>query len=59
MEKYKYLNLTYPIGCIIAKATVTDCIKIDKVARKMLLSKNSIIYSSIIKHTEWNAMDLN
>ncbi len=54
MEKYKYLNLTYPTGCIIAKATVTDCIKIDEAARERLSSKNSIIYSNIIKHTEWN-----
>ena len=54
MEKYKYLNLVYPTGCIIAKATITDCLKIDDTVRKILLSENSIIYSNIIKHTEWN-----
>ena len=54
MEKYKHLNLTYPTGCIIAKATITDCVKIDDNARKMLSSKNSIIYSSIIEDSNWN-----
>ena len=54
MERYKHLNLEYPTGCIIAKAIITDCIKIDDVARKMLDQKNSFVYSSIIKHTEWN-----
>lgn len=54
VERYKHLNLEYPTGCIIAKAIITDCIKIDDVARKMLDQKNSFVYSSIIKHTEWN-----
>ena len=29
MKKFEQYNLEYPIGCIIAKATLTDCIKID------------------------------
>ncbi len=54
MKKFEHLNLEYPAGCIIAKATITDCIKIDDIQRKMLSDKNSLIYNSIIKHTEWN-----
>lgn len=53
MEKFKNYNLDYPIGCIIAKANLTDCIMIDNNARNMLKEKNSLVYSSIIKHTEW------
>ena len=53
MKKYEYLNLEYPQGCIIAKATLTDCIWIDKDVRKMLKEKNASIYEHIIKHTEW------
>lgn len=53
MKRYEHLNLEYPTGCIIAKATITDCITIDDDARKMLKNKNSLVYSSIIKHTEW------
>ena len=54
MKRYENLNLDYPIGCIIAKATITDCIVIDESARKMLKQKNPLVYSSVIKHTEWN-----
>ena len=53
MKRYEHLNLEYPIGCIIAKATITDCINVDEDTRKMLNEKNPLVYSSIIKHTEW------
>lgn len=53
MEKFKHLNLEYPSGCILAKVSITDCVYIDDHARKMLKEKNEIVYSSIIKHTEW------
>ena len=54
MERYRYLHLEYPRGCIIAKAMITDCIKIDDDVREMLKQKNPSIYSSIIRHTDWN-----
>lgn len=54
MKKYEYLGLEYPKGCIIGKATITDCIKIDDNARKILKEKNSIIYSNIIDNKDWN-----
>lgn len=54
MKKYEYLGLEYPKGCIIGKTTITDCIKIDDDARKMLKEKNSIIYSNIIDNKDWN-----
>lgn len=53
MERYKHLNLEYPLGKIIAKATITDCIYVDNDFRKILKEKNPLIYNSIIKHTEW------
>lgn len=53
MEKFKCYNLEYPSGCIIAKANITDCIKIDAQARKMLNAKNKLVYANIVKHTEW------
>lgn len=53
MEKYKDYGYDYPHGCIIAKATITDCIEIDDKARDMLKQKNRIVYSSVIKSTEW------
>lgn len=53
MEKYKHLNLEYPSGCIIAKVNLTDCIEINEESRKMLKGKKSIVYDSVIKHTDW------
>lgn len=54
MKKFEKYNLEYSSGCIIAKVNLTDCIKIDDKAREMLKEKNDFVYSSIIKHTEWN-----
>lgn len=53
MKKYEYLNLDYPSGAIIAKATITDCILIDQKMREVLQKENAFVYSSIIRHTEW------
>lgn len=53
MKKFEQLNLEYPSGCIIAKVTLADCIKVDDELRKKLNERNAEIYSSIIKHTEW------
>ena len=54
MKKYEKYNLNYPTGCIIAKANLTDCIKIDKEAREMLKEKNPLVYSRVIKDIEWD-----
>ena len=54
MEKYKHLNLDYPSGCIIAKAIITDCVKIDDEMRVLLKNKKSIVYDNIVSNTEWN-----
>lgn len=53
MEKYKHLNLNYPSGCIVAKANLVDCIEINDAARVMLNKKNSLVYSNIIRNTDW------
>lgn len=53
MERYKYLNLEYPSGQIIAEAEITDCVYVDDDLRKELMIKNPEIYHTIIKHKEW------
>lgn len=53
MKKFELYGLEYPGGCIIAKAKLVDCIKVDAEFREILTEKNPHIYSSIIKHTEW------
>lgn len=56
MERFKYLNLEYPIGQIIAKATIIDCIKVDDKLRNILSKKNSIVYKNVINKTsnDWD-----
>ena len=48
MKKYRHYNLEYPSGCIIAKANLTDCIKIDDNFRKILKNKKSDIYDNVV-----------
>ena len=54
MKKFECYGLEYPSGAIIAKVNLTDCVTVDDKFRKILKGKNEIVYSSIIKHTEWN-----
>ena len=53
MKKFEKYNLEYPSGCIIAKATLTDCIEIDDEARIFLKDKNPLVYSNVINNKEW------
>lgn len=53
MKRYKHLNLNYPTGCIIAKATVTDCIHVDDEFRKVLKAKDENVYHGVIKDNTW------
>lgn len=53
MQKFEHLNLNYPTGCIIAKATLIDCIQIGDTEREILNQKNPLVYSGVIKHPEW------
>ena len=54
MKKFEHLNLEYPKGCIIAKATITDCILVDDNFRKELKLKNDLVYSHVINDKVWN-----
>ncbi len=54
MKKYKDLNLEYPSGAIIGKVTLEDCIIVDSKFREKLNNENSLVYSNIIKDTQWN-----
>lgn len=54
MKKFKEYNLDYPIGCIIAKVNLTDCIKVDNEFRKVLKDKNELVYSGILNDPQFN-----
>jgi len=55
MKRFEYLNLEYPIGKIIAKATITDCVEIDeKMKEKLQKLDEKIYHGAITKHGEKN-----
>ena len=47
MERFKHLNLEYPIGKIIAKATITDCVAVDAEFAQKYYKKDPLIYKSL------------
>ena len=53
IERFKYLNLEYPSGCIIAKVNLTECIEINDDERRMLKEKNDLVYSNVVNDKEW------
>lgn len=52
MKKMESLHLEYPTGCIIAKATITDCIKVDDSFSKKQLEKNPLVYNNLKNKSE-------
>ncbi len=53
MEEFKVYDLDYKFGCIIAKAKISDVIKVDDNFRKVLKEKNSLVYKHIIDDREY------
>lgn len=56
MKRFWHLHLEYPVGQIIAKATITDCIKVDDTFKDILAKKDPIVYESVINTTsqDWD-----
>ena len=55
MQRYEHLNLEYPSGKIIAKATITDCVYVDDDLKKELQQKNPLVYYGILnKESNWD-----
>jgi len=54
MKRYEHLNLKYPSGCIIAKATIIDCIYVDNKIKKELKKENFLVYHGIINNVDWD-----
>jgi len=56
MERFKHLNLEYPVGKIIAKAIITDCVKVDDRLRDVLAKKDPIVYKGVINKSsnDWD-----
>lgn len=56
MKRFEYLNLKYPVGKIIAKATLIDCLKVDDELRDTLAIKDPVVYKGVIskKSNDWD-----
>lgn len=55
MERYKHLNLEYPSGKIIAKATITDCVYVNDNLKEQLQEKDPLVYYGILqKDSDWD-----
>jgi len=54
MERFKHLNLEYPVGQIIAKATITDCIYVDEEFVQKMYEKDPIVYKGLRNKGDWD-----
>ena len=54
MKRFEHLNLDYPLGCIIAKASLTDCVEIDETMKDVLRKKNYVIYEGTTESDNWH-----
>ena len=54
MKRFAHLNLEYPSGCIIAKATLADCVVIDAAMKDSLREKNFLVYQGTTEATDWH-----
>ncbi len=56
VERFKYLKLDYPVGKIIARSKVVDCVKVDDTLRRELAQKDPIVYKGVIDKTsnDWD-----
>ena len=54
MKRFEHLNLEYPSGCIIAKATLADCVEIDDAMKITLREKNFLVYQGTTEDADWH-----
>ncbi len=53
MKRYEHLGLSYPKGCIIARANLTDCVSVDETLRKKLEAKDPLVYYGVLHSPNW------
>lgn len=51
MDRFKHLNLNYPLGKIIGSVDVVDCIKVDEEFETKLINKDKLIYGGTTNRT--------
>ena len=54
IKRFAYLDLHYPLGCFVAKATITDCVEVNDGMREALRKKNYAIYEGTTENSSWH-----
>lgn len=54
MDRFKHPNLEYPLGQIIAKATITDCIYVDEEFAQKMCKKDHVVYKGLNNKGDWD-----
>lgn len=53
MKRLESFGLDCPLGCILAKATLTDCVIVDEDLRQTLREKNAPVYWGTTEDPGW------
>lgn len=53
MRRFESFGLEYPLGCILAKATLIDCVNVDDALRQTLREKNAPVYWGTTEDSNW------
>lgn len=53
MKKFEAYHLDCPLGCIIGKAVLSDCVQVDEALRRELRAKDALVYSGITENPNW------
>ncbi len=54
MKKFEGYGLEYPVGCILAKSVLEDCVKVDDSVKAELRRKNALVYSGTTENPDFN-----
>ena len=54
MKRFAYLNLNYPLGCFVAKATITDCVEVNDGMKEVLRKKDFAVYEGTTENNSWH-----
>lgn len=53
MKRFAGYGLAFPVGCIIAKATLTECVRVTEDFREELRRKNAPVYAGTTEAANW------
>ena len=54
MKRFAYLNLGYPLGCFVAKASITGCVEVNDEMKRVLRKRNFAIYEGTTENKSWH-----